>query len=180
MVFTEGMPLDHSLPYSLWPTTKPFFDVFGKSTPLGISLPYWERAPHWTIRCHFHKIMPLDLSLPCPQRPRNWSVYCRSPKGPTTGSLAQPVQFSFKISWIPTSTLSTHHKKNYLKKKDIYCAWWWRSFIKYLHLFSKPTNAHRKKYDLSYTDIHVYVSVAFATIIGVLYKNADKIVHHHP
>ena len=33
----------------------------------------------------------------------------------------------------------------------------------------------KKKYDLSYTDIHVYVSVAFATIIGVLYKNGDKI-----
>ena len=50
MVFTEGMPLDHSLPCSLWPTTRPFSDVSGKNTPLGHSLPCLQMARHWAFR----------------------------------------------------------------------------------------------------------------------------------
>jgi len=50
MVSTEGTPLDHSLPCSLWPTTRPFFDVFGKNTPLGHSLPCLQMARHWAFR----------------------------------------------------------------------------------------------------------------------------------
>ena len=139
-MFTKDTTLDQSLWCSLRECHWTIRCRVLCGLPLDHSLTCPGRTRHWAIRCYFHKSIPLDRSLPCPQMPRNWTIHCRSLKWTTTGWLAQPVQFSLKTCWIPTPTISIYHKQNQLKKKDMYCASWWRLFIKYLHLCIKRTN----------------------------------------
>ena len=72
MVFTEGTPLDYSLPCSHTHATEPFVAVFTKSSP---------RDSLYRV----HSDIPLDHSLTCSERARHCTIHYRVYKWHATG-----------------------------------------------------------------------------------------------
>jgi hypothetical protein len=99
MVFSEGTPLDHSLPCSLWPTTRPYFDVFGKSTPLGHLLPCLQMARHWAFLYRIdreHLTVPFVVIL---TRACHWIDRCPVHKGHATGPFIAVLSKGPPLDW---------------------------------------------------------------------------------
>jgi hypothetical protein len=72
MVFTEGTPVDYSLPCSHTHATEPFVPVFTKSSP---------RDSLYRV----HSDIPLDHSLTCSERARHCTIHYRVYKWHATG-----------------------------------------------------------------------------------------------
>lgn len=154
-----GHALDHSLPCSLLPTTRPFFDVFGKSTTLVLSLPCLQMASHWAFR---YRIVREHLTGPfvvIVTRACHWTARYLVHRGhsiePFIAILSEdplldhwPSQFSIVLKLVRllhrrVSTLFTYQRKqNHLKKKYIYCASRWQWFVKYVYTCNKRINEH--------------------------------------